>query len=181
LNLDHAELFAILGLAGIGALWKAATLRGDTREKWAPRVADAEAGMADRATTEAISMQREIAEVIGSSPGALPRLATFDAAPLAKRAAEFQKTLTVGSRVPSDFRWLLRLGPLAILIAVAFLLGLAAVFVDNSELLTSAVLRVGGLIVGMTAVGLGVLLVAGYVVLNQRLSGAEIRAGEELE
>lgn len=150
------------------------------REKWAPRVASAEAGLADRATTEAISMQSKIAEVIGSQPGVLPRLATFDAGTLAKRAAEFQKTLTVGSRVPNDFRWLLRLGPLAISIAVTFLLGLAAVFVDNSELWSSAALRVGGLIVGLTAVGLGILLVAGYVLLNQRLSGAEIR-GEELE
>jgi hypothetical protein len=181
LNLDHAELFAVLGVAGIGGLWKAATLRGDMREKWAPRVADAEAGLADRATTEAVAMQSEIADVIGSRPGALPRLATLDAAPLAKQAAEFQKTLTMGSRVPNDFRRLLRLGPFAVAFAVFFLFGLAAVFVDNSELLTSPILRVGGLVVGLGAAGLGVLLLSAYVVLNQRLSGAEIRADEDAQ
>ncbi|HSC20915.1 MAG TPA: hypothetical protein VLC07_04225 [Solirubrobacterales bacterium] len=144
-------------------------------------MADAEAALANRATNEAIALQREIADLVGSRSSSLPRLATVDAAPLAERAAEFQKTLKVGSRVPNDFRWLLRLGPIAVGIAVLFLLGIAAVFLDNSELLTSAVLRAAGIVVGLLAVVLGALLLTAYVVLNQRLSGAEIRGGEEAQ
>jgi hypothetical protein len=125
-------------------------------------------------------MQREIADLIGSRSTSLPRLANVDAAPLAKHAEEFQKTLRIGSRVPNDFQWLLRLGPLAVAIAILYLLGIAAVFVDNSELLTSSILRIGGIIVGLTAFALGALLLAAYIVLNQRLSGAEIRGGEDV-
>ncbi len=124
-------------------------------------------------------MQGEIADVIGSRNSSLPRLANVDVAPLAKSAEEFQKTLKVGARVPADFKLLLRLGPLAVGIAVLFLVGVAAVFADNSELFTSAALRVTGISLGLIAVSLGILLLAAYVVLNQRLSGAEIRGGEE--
>lgn len=181
MNLEHAELFAVLAVAGIGGLWKAATFRADARETWAPRIADAEAALANRATSEAIAMQREIADLVGSRSSSLPRLANVDAAPLSKRAEEFQKTLKIGSRVPKDFQWLLRLGPMAVGISVLFLLAIAAVFADNSELFTSALLRVAGIAVGLVAVSLGVLLLAAYVALNQRLSGAEIRGGEETQ
>lgn len=94
----------MLAIAGVGALWKAASLRGDLGKEWTPRVEDAEVGLADRATREALRLQDEITELIGSGASSLPRLATVDPAPLANRAKEFQKTLTVGARVPRDFR-----------------------------------------------------------------------------
>jgi hypothetical protein len=178
LNWDHSEAFAVLAIAGVGALWKAASLRGDLSNEWTPRVATAEAGLAERATGEALAMQREITEMIGSGSGQLPRLATVDPTPLADRAAELQKTLRIGARVPSDFSWFLRLGPLMILAAVSFLLGLAAVFADSADLLALAALRIAGLILGGASFASGLLLVLAYVLLNQRLSGAEIRARE---
>jgi hypothetical protein len=178
LNWDHAEVFAVLAVAGFGALWKAASLRGDLGNDWTPRVETAEAGLADRATGEALAMQREITEMIGSGSGKLPRLATVDPRPLAERAGELQKTLIVGARVPSDFKWFLRLGPLSIIAAIVFLLGLAAVFADSSELVVVASLRIAGLILGGASFCSGLVLILAYVVLNQRLSGAEIRSRE---
>jgi len=181
LNLDHGELFAVLGVAGVAALYRAATMRGDLSEQWSTRVEVAEAGLADRATTEALRLQDEIADLIGSGSSSPPRLATVDPTPLAHRAADFQKTLITGNRLPMYFRWLLRLGPAAIGIAAAFLVALAAVFLDNSELVMSALLRIGGIVLGITTVVLGLVLFAAFIFLNQRLSGAEIRSSEEVK
>jgi hypothetical protein len=178
LNFDHSEAFAVLAISGVGALWKAASLRGDLGKDWTPRVEDAEVGLADRATREALCLQDEITELIGSGASSLPRLATVDPAPLAHRAGEFQRTLTVGARVPRDFRWFLRLGPFMIVVATAFLLGLAAVFVNSSELLSSDPLKIAGLALDGAAVFSGLILIVAYVLLNQRLSGAEMRSKE---
>lgn len=176
MNWDHTEVFAVLAVAGVGALWKAASLRGDLGKDWTPRANTAEAGLAERATAEALLMQQEISELIGSGAGQIPRLATVNPAPLAQRAGDLQKTLRVGARIPDDFKWLLRLGPLMISAAVAFLIGLAAVFLDSSLLLHSTFLRTAGISVGVAAVLFGLLLIVAYVLLNQRLSGAEMRS-----
>jgi hypothetical protein len=178
LNWDNSELFAVLAISGLGALWKAASLRGDLGKDWTPRIRTAEAGLAERATAEALAMQQEISNLIGSGAGQIPRLATVDPSPLAERAGDLQKTLRVGVRVPNDFKWFMRLGPLMIGAAVVFLIGLAAAFLDSSELLKSTVLRTGGVLLGGTAGVFGLLLITAYVLLNQRLSGAEIRSQE---
>lgn len=178
MNWDHSEAFAVLAIAGVGAVWKAASLRGDLGKDWTPRVETAEAGLADRATAEAVGIQAEITEMIGSGAGKLPRLATANPAPLARRAAELQKTLRIGALRIGDFQWLLRLGPLMTATAIAFLLGLACVFLDSSELLVSRPLRVLGIVLAAASVLVGLILVAAYVWLNQRLSGAEIRSQE---
>jgi hypothetical protein len=148
LNLDHAEVFAALAVPGFGAIWRGASLRGDIRKEWAPRVEDAEVALADRATQELVAMQQEIAGIVGSGPTAVPRLATADPTPLANRAREFQKTLEIRRHLPADFRRLQSLGPFLVLAALIFLIGLAAVFVDSSELATSDLIRIGGLVVG---------------------------------
>lgn len=179
MNWDHSEVFAVLAVSGLTALWKAASLRGDLGKDWTPRVDTAEAGLAERATAEALIMQQEISEMIGSGAGQIPRLATVDPAPLAKRAGELQKTLRAGARIPNDFKWFLRLGPLMIIASVIFLVGLAAVFADSSAILKSTPMRAGGLILGITALLAGLVLMVAYVVLNQRLSGAELRSREE--
>lgn len=181
MNLDHAEVFAALAIAAVAALWKAGTLRGDMQKEWSTRVEDAEIGLADRATRELLGMQREIANLIGSGPASLPRLATADPGQLATRTKDFQKTLTMASRLPSNFRWLLRLGPVLVLAAAAFLLGLAGLFVDNSELATSGLLRIGGLAVGGAGVAVGFVALIAWLMLHQRLSGAEMRASENVE
>lgn len=181
MNLDHGELFAVLGVAGVAALFRAATMRGDLSERWTTRVEVAEAGLAERATNEALMLQDEIAGLIGAGSSSPPLLATVDPNPLAHRAADFQKTLIVGNRLPAYFRWLLRLGPAAIVIASFFILSLAAVFLNNSELIESGLLRVGGIVLGITAVFFGLLLFAAFIFLNQKLSGAEIRSSEEVK
>lgn len=181
MNLDHAEVFAALAIAGVAALWRAASLRGDMRKDWSSRVEDAEIGLADRATSELLAMQREIAGLMGSGSSLLPRLATVDPAQLATRIGDFQKTLSVASRLASDFRWLLRIGPLLIVASAAFLLGLGGLFADNSELASSESLRIGRLAVGGIGVVLGLAALVAWVFIHQRLSGAEMRAAEEIE
>lgn len=181
MNLDHAEVFAALAIAGFASLWKAGTLRGDMQKEWSTRVEDAEIGLADRATRELLAMQGEIANLIGSGPAALPRLATVDPGRLSSRTNDFQRTLTMASHLPSDFRWLLRLGPVLVFAASAFLLGLGGLFLHNSELATSGLLRIGGLAVGGSGVVVGFLALVAWLVLHQRLSGAEMRASESIE
>lgn len=156
-------------------------MRGDVSEKWTQRVELAEAGLADRATSEALKLQDEIAELIGVGSTSPPLLATVDPNPLARRAADFQKTLLVGNRLPGYFRWLLRLGPIAVGIVAIYLIAVAATFLDNSELVSSGLLRVGGIVLGLGAVICGLLLFAAIILLNQRLAGAEIRANEAVK
>ena len=124
-------------------------------------------------------LQAEITEMIGSGSGSLPRLATVDPRPLLERAEEFKKTLVTGARVPKDFDWFLRLGPIMVAAAAAFLLGLAAIFLDSSELLSSKILDVAGIVLCRASFVAGLFLVCAYFFLNQRLSGAELRSQEE--
>lgn len=179
MKLDNAELFAVFGVAGVAAFFQAASMRGDLAQKWKTRVDLMEAGLTNRATNEALALQDEIGDRIGSAGSSPPQLATADPAPLARRAADLQKTLVMIDRLPTYFIWLLRLGNFAIAICSAFLIALAAVFLDNAEILGSDLLRLGGLFLGALAVGLGLLLFILYAFLNQRLSGAELR-GENL-
>jgi hypothetical protein len=179
LNWDHSEVFAVLAVAGVGAFWKAASLRGDLGKEWNPRVEDTEIALADRATIEAVRLQAEITEMIGSGEGSLPRLATVDPHPLLERAEDFKKTLLIGARVPRDLTWFLHLGEIMAAAAVAFLLGLAAIFCDSSELLSGDVLRVAGIVLCGLSVVVGLFLGGSYFVLNQRLSGAELRGQED--
>jgi hypothetical protein len=174
-NLDHAEVFAALAIAGIASLWRSATLRHEITKEWDERVRDTRLALEDRATTELLEMQGEITRIFGAGSGSPPRLATQDPGLLAEKASAFQKTLAISSKLDQNFRLLLRVGPLLIIASAAFLLGVAAVYIDNSDLAPSSVLRLGGEIVGGCGVALGILLVIAYVVLNQRLSGAEIR------
>ena len=169
----------MLGVAGVTGLYQAATMRGDISEKWSQRVELAEAGLANRATIEALKLQDEIAGLIGTG-GSPPLLATVDPNPLAHRASDFQKTLLAGNRLPGNYRWLLRLGPIAVVIATVFLVAVAATFLDDSEMVSSGVLRIGGIVLGLVAVASGLVLFGAIVVLNQRLSGAEIRSQEEV-
>jgi hypothetical protein len=174
-TLDHAEVFAALAIAGVAALWRAASLRGEISKEWVERLADAKVALEDRATTELLEMQAEITRIFGAGSGSPPRLATHDPGLLSAKAAAFQKTLAISSRLERDFRLLLSIGPLLTAASTAFLAGIAATYVDNSKLATSEILRLGGMAVGGAGIALGVLLVIAYVVLNQRLSGAEIR------
>lgn len=181
MNLDNAEVFAALAIAGVAALWRSATLRHEISKEWDERVKDTKLALEDRATTELLEMQAEITRIFGAGAGSPPRLATQDPGLLGEKASAFQKTLAIKLHLDRDFRLLLKVGPLLIIASAAFLLGVAAVYIDNAELASSSALRVGGEIVGGCGVVLGILLVVGYVVLNQRLSGAEIRGNEVSE
>jgi hypothetical protein len=177
-KLDHAEVFAALAIAGVAALWRAASLQGEISKEWSERVEDTKVALEDRATTELLEMQAEITRIFGAGSGSPPRLATHDPGLLSEKASAFQKTLATSSRLERNFKLLLGIGPLLIVASAAFLIGVAATYVDNSDLASSQILRVGGEIVGGAGVALGALLMIAYVVLNQRLSGAEIRGKE---
>lgn len=179
MNLDHAEVFVALAIPGVAALWRAASLRGDMRKEWATRVEDAEVGLADRAINELLEMQQEIATLVGSGPTSLPRLATVDPGGLVSHIRDFQKTMVAASRLKAYFRWLLRVGPVLIAAAILFLVGIAALFANNSELASSEVLRVGGLVIGILGGSLGLMGLVAWVFLHFRLSGAELRATEK--
>jgi hypothetical protein len=178
MNLDHAEVFAALAIAGVAALWRAASMRGDISKEWDERVTDTKVALEDRATTELLEMQSEITRIFGAGAGSPPRLATLNPGLLAEKASAFQKTLAISSRLDRDFRLLLQVGPLLVVAAAAFLVGVAATYLDNSDLAPSSALRLAGELVGGAGVAFGILLVIAYVVLSQRLSGAEIRGRE---
>lgn len=175
MNLNNAEVFAAFAIAGAAALWRAASFEGDKSKEWGQRVEDSEVALEDRATTELLEMQAEITRVFGAGTGSPLRLATQQPALLAEKASAFQKTLAVLSRLEWDFRLLLGIGPLLVAAATAFLIGVIAVWVDNSELMSSSFLRTAGEIVGGSGLALGLILMFAYVVLNYRLSQAEIR------
>jgi len=177
-NLDNAEVFAALAIAGVAALWRAGSLQGEISKEWTERVEDTKVALEDRATTELLDIQAHITQIFGAGTGSPPKLATHDPGLLSEKASAFQKTLAVSSRLGRDFRLLLGVGPLLILASAIFLAGLAATYIDNSELVTSQILRVGGEVVGGLGFCLGAILMVAYVVLNQRLSGAEIRGNE---
>jgi nitrate reductase gamma subunit len=180
-TLDHAEVFVALAIPGVLALWRGASLRGDMRKEWSPRVEDAEVGLTDRATKELLEMQQEITDLMGSGPASLPRLATVDPGQLSKQIHNFQKTMAAASRLQSHFRWLLRVGPLLIIASLLFLVGIGALFANHSELASSEAMRLGG-VIAVTAGGvLGVVIAIAWVLLHFRLSGAELRATEASE
>jgi hypothetical protein len=178
-NTDNAEVLVALLLFGATALWRAGTLRPEVVDMWPDRVEDAELALTERATRQLEAMQEEIAEVLRGDGGlGIPRSATFDPALLANRAKDFQATLDRRAGVRRDYKRLRRVGPWLFADAGVYLVGWLAFSLDETELLRGDALQLGGTIALAASAILGLLLVLGYVLLNHRLSGAEI-LGEE--
>jgi hypothetical protein len=178
--------YALLGisvtllLAGVGALWKAATFRGDMYEKWKARVDVSIAGLSERAVTQLLSLQQKIAELLGGSGESDfdPLTVVVDPSELSEPVSHFQHIIEVRDKLERRFRRLLSLGRVFIAASGLYNIGLVTATVYVVEFTRNrwiGLIGAGALLVGV----LGMVIVAiAYVYFQQRLSSAEILSEE---
>jgi hypothetical protein len=156
-----------------GGAWRAASFRGDMNRRWSRRV-DFTIAALDEKTVSELEALRDDVNTLLPTARFNPSEAIVDPSPLARRAGLAAKLHRVRERMTSDFRWLLRLGPVLISALAIFDAAVAGATVFYSQIWHWHLLKLIALL-GL-ALGAGGLLTAGaaYVFLQHRLSGAEL-------
>jgi hypothetical protein len=179
--------YALLGisvtllLAGVGALWKAATFRGDMYQKWKARVDVTIAGLSERAVTQLLTLQQKITDLLGGSrEGEFdPLTVVVDPSELSEPVSQFQLIIAVRDRLESRFRRLLKLGRIFIAATGLYIIGLVATTVYVVEFTRNRWIGlVGGAVFLVGVLGM-VLAAIAFVYFQQRLSSAEILSEED--
>jgi hypothetical protein len=170
-----------VALAILGALWKAARMRGDANRDWSSRISAVEAGLNQRAIGELSILRRMIDEQIGGSDTTFdPMSASADPAALLKLVKNFERCLFARRRARQFFQALLSLGSftgsaLLVLLVCDILIALHSSQVLPLRRFFWWVIAAAG--VAMLT-GMGVIGAQWY--LQQKLTDAEI-LGEQRE
>jgi hypothetical protein len=179
--------YALLGisvtllLAGVGALWKAATFRGDMYERWKARVDVTIAGLSERAKSQLFTLQEKITDLLGGSGEAEfdPLMVVVDPSELSEPVSQFQHLIAVRDKLELRFGRLLKLGRVFIAASGLYIIGLVATTTYVVEFTRNRWIGlVGGafLLVGVLGLVLGAIA---FVYFQQRLSSAEILSEED--
>lgn len=176
-NLTSSELlslFAVLLLADFAALWKMASLRGDTHAKWRQRVELTEAALSEKAASELRWLFLRINELLGPTADFDPRKLVADPGKLVSSATRFRRLINTRERLQRRFALLLRLGPIMLGGLLALALGLVLGFGHLLKFLPND--RVLWVALSLSALS-SLITIASfvtYIVLQHSLSGAEI-------
>lgn len=166
-------LAAVLFLAALPALWKAAGLRGDTNKKWSERVEVAHAGLSERATSELLQLQNEIGTALGGATGFTPAQVWIDPDPLVKRANKCADLLRVRDKLHDRFRRHRRLGPILITPLIAYAIGVVAGTLYFTEVAHNLWMRNAAFLLDGLALAALVVIFAFYVYYEAQLTKAE--------
>jgi hypothetical protein len=178
-NLPDPATVVGIGLGALialgGALWKAASLRGDVNRSWSRRVDAATAALTDRAIDELQALRRETDRLLGDPDEASPPvLATVDPTPLVRRAEAVASYADTRDRLDSHLRRLLRVAPLLVPSLVVLIMSVVLLTLYFSDIAHFGGVRIAGLatlgVGGLPAVGLFGI----YLHAQHRLSGAEL-------
>lgn len=161
-------------LPAFPAMWKAAGLRADTNSRWRTRVDLTYAGLTERAIETLRELQAQANQLLGDLNTFDPALAVADPAPLAEKAARFNRMLKARHSLRIRFRGQLRLMTLAVYLVALYAAGIifAGIYFDGLYDIN----WLGDLGLALTALSLaaGGLLLAAYTYIEHKLSGAEI-------
>jgi hypothetical protein len=181
---DHLEALGVAVaclLPALGAGWRAASLRGDTFNKWSERVDLAHAGLTERAKDELLSLQDEIGRVLGGAGGEFsPAEVIADPAPLVAAANRCADVLRARDNLRTRFRRHRRLGPLLLGIVAVYVIGWTIATLHYTDVVHPTVVGVIGIVIGGVAVLAGIAVFVLYATYEARLSRAEeLSAGDD--
>jgi hypothetical protein len=160
----------------VGAIVRAATMRGETHNRWQRRVQYSDSALEQREIGELKALRGELEEVL--PPGEDPvALSTFDPTPLAERTSHVAKLHASRTRMARAFDVVRRLGHVFTLLLSVFAVATVLLTLYYGELATASWLRVAGLILGgLSVAGLTIAGLA-YIILHKRLADAQILSG----
>lgn len=174
MKIEVLSIGLVLLLAVLGAVWRMASLRGDTFDKWRQRVELAEVGLSERAVEELRRMQIEISLLLGTDGRFDPSRVVADPGDLLVGVLRLKSLIEIREQLRSRFRLLLRLGPIFLWTLLSMGVGILLTFTYYGDIASSPVL--GNIGIALSAVsGVIVVICFGvYVYLQQSLSKAEI-------
>lgn len=145
--------------------------------KWTRRVALAVAALDEKAISELEQLRDEIEDMLPGGRPFDPAQAIADPAPLSQRAEQTVRFYRARTRMEGDMIWLRRLGRILLAGLIGLEAAAAGLTAHFAQLVNWGLLRIAGFILLGLAVLTLVLTAATYVLLQDRLAGAEILAG----
>lgn len=117
--------FLTLFLAGVGATWKAATLRHSVIAEWEGRRSLAVGQLNQRAVEALIELQGQISAVLPSEDERFdPSRVVADPGTMLRLVSVYQLAIVSRERIDRYHGWALRVGPISVASCGFFLLGL---------------------------------------------------------
>ncbi|HKI92501.1 MAG TPA: hypothetical protein VJ986_09380 [Gaiellaceae bacterium] len=179
---SHLEVLGVAVACLVPALpagWKAASLRGDSFNKWAERVDVTHVGLTERAAAELLDLQDRITDALGSSSAAFnPSQAIADPKPLIDGATRCASLLRTRDRLRPRFRRYSRLGSGLLTAVSVYVLSLLVGGLYYAGHLRDQWVRDAAFGAGGLAVGSAILLFCAYAYYENRLAVAEELAQE---
>jgi hypothetical protein len=175
---DALGLGVVLAAADVGAIWKAANLRTDVYQNYKDRVALAQAGLDERASTELRRLAERVTQALGDLERFNPDQALGDPGALQSHIEVVSSTMIARRKLPTYFRRMLNCGP--VLLAILILL-LVSLLIALSYFSGWKRARDVGYVTLWTSVGLAgsaTLVTAYYFSLLHRFGSAEILSNE---
>ncbi len=181
---DHLEALGVAVaclLPALGAGWRAASLRGDTFNKWSERVDVTHAGLTERAKSELLALQTEIGRVLGGAGGEFsPAEVIADPAPLVAAANRCADVLRARDKLRTRFRRHRRLGPFLLGIVAVYVVGWIVATLHYTDVVHPTAVGVIGVAIGGLAAVAGVTIFVMYAIYEARLARAEeLSAGDD--
>lgn len=174
MKLQVLSLGLVLLLAVLAAVWRMASLRGETFDKWRQRVALAEAGLSERAAEELRHMQIEISRLVGTEAQFDPSRVVADPGDLLAGVLRLKRLIEKRDRVQHRFRLLLLLGPIFFWTLLTLAVGIVLTIIYHGGLASNSLLGDVGIAICAVSGAIVVICFGVYAYLQQFLSGAEI-------
>ena len=168
---------AVVLMAVSAGAWRAAAFRGDLNTRWAGRVAFAVAALDEKLVAGLQELREKIEEFLPEGQDFDPSQVIADPAPLTELASEVARNYRARVRMESDLVRLRNLGPPLVALLVVLAVDVADLTLYYGDIVGGSLFRVLGLVVGAGSIVAIAVAFGTYVVLQQRLSTAEILAG----
>lgn len=165
-----------IGLALIGGIVKAAGLRDDVHRDWGTRAKELEAGVDEFAIHQLRHVYSRIGPWVFSDHGFWPDGPPPDPKGLSSFIAEYTRAIRFRSRLGSDIRYLMWVGPAGVAVLTAGLVATVAASLYGTDVVKVAF--VPKLVAGLGIASFtGLLVCVGtYVVLRHRLTSVAVVA-----
>jgi hypothetical protein len=167
---------AALLLVVVGAVVRAATMRGETHNKWQRRVQFSDSALEQREIEQLKALRDELEQVL--PPGEDPvALSTFNPTPLAGRTSQVAKLHVSRTRMGAALDKLRWLGTVFTVLLSLLAVAIVLLTLHYGELISASWLRHAGLIVGGATVACLIIAGVAYIVLHKRLADGQILSG----
>ena len=179
MKLEVLSLGLVLLLAVLAGVWRTASLRGDTFDKWRQRVELAEAGLSEIAAEELRHLQIEINFLLGAETQFSPSQVVADPGKLLASVLRLKRLIETRNRLQSRFTVLLWLGPFFFWTLLTLAVGLVLTFTHHGGVASNPFLGDVGTVICVVSGTIVVTCFGVYVYLQQFLSSAEIISARE--